>query len=190
MDQRSILVLHLSNTMGTLPHRLTPLPLTKDTMGRVTTVAQIRVISVDSNKVWSCSSRRTRMRGVERTSIRHQLVCRQERRQVMVSSDENNGRGEVRGKSGFIDLNRGHMASWSVECLIWYGRTWESAFTVIQGGARRCIWFPIECPRIVIQICLPFTAISVELGSNPSNDFLRACITELCSRSVLYFIHW
>ena len=55
------------------------------------------------------------MRGVERTSIRHQLVRRQERRRVTVSSDENNGRFEVRGKSGFIDLNRDHMASWSVE---------------------------------------------------------------------------
>ena len=55
------------------------------------------------------------MRGVERTSIRHQLVRRRERRRVMVSSDENNGWAEVRGKSGFIDLNRDHMASWSVE---------------------------------------------------------------------------
>ena len=86
-------------------------------MGRATIVVQIRVILVDSNKVWSCSSQRMRMPGVERTSIRHQLVRRQERRRVMVSSDENNGRGEVRGKSGFIDLNRVHMASWSVECF-------------------------------------------------------------------------
>ena len=84
-------------------------------MGRVTTLAQIRVILVDSNKAWSYSSRRTRTRGVERTSIRHQLVCRQERRRVMVSLDENNGHGEVGGKSGFIELNWGHMVSWSVE---------------------------------------------------------------------------
>ena len=87
-------------------------------MGKVTTVAQIRVISVDSNKAWSCSSQRMRMRGVEMTFIRHQLVRRRERRRVMVSSDEIDGQGEVRGKSGFIDLNCGHMASWSVECLV------------------------------------------------------------------------
>jgi len=55
------------------------------------------------------------MRGVERMSIRHQLVRRQERRRVMVSSDENKAWAEVRGKSGFIDLIRDHMASWSVE---------------------------------------------------------------------------
>lgn len=88
-------------------------------MGKVTTVAQIRVISVDSNKAWSCSSQRTRMRGVERMFIRHQLVLRQERRRVMASSDEIDGRGEVRGKSGFIDLKCGHMAFWSVECLVY-----------------------------------------------------------------------
>ena len=35
----------------------------------------------------------------------------------MVSSDENNGWAEVRGKSGFIDLNRDYTASWSVQCF-------------------------------------------------------------------------
>ena len=89
-------------------------------MGKVTIVAQIRVISVDSNKAWSCSSQRMRMRGLERAFIRHQLVRRQERKRVMVSSDESDGRGEIRGKGGFIDLKCGHMASWSVECLVWY----------------------------------------------------------------------
>ena len=37
----------------------------------------------------------------------------------MASSDEIDGRGEVRGKSGFIDLKCGHMAFWSVECLVY-----------------------------------------------------------------------
>ena len=80
-------------------------------MGRATTVARIKVISVDSNKAWSCSSRRTRTRGVERTSIRHQLVHRRERRRVMVSSDKSNGQCEVGSKNGFIDLSRVHKAS-------------------------------------------------------------------------------
>lgn len=64
-------------------------------MGRAITVAQTRVILVDSNKVWSCSSRRMRMRGVERKSIRHQLVLHQERKLVMVSSDEINGQDRL-----------------------------------------------------------------------------------------------
>ena len=173
-DQRSILALRLSNIMGTpLLHRLTRLPPTKDTMGRVTTVARIRVTSVDSNRAWSYSSRRTRTRGVGRTSIHHQLVHRQERL-VMVSSDRKNGLREIGGKSGSIDSRRGQkafleyylldMVSLNVYYRICGLPTWRSTLYMVTNRAPE--HFNLNIPSI---LC----ADLVKLVSNSSNHFLR-----------------